>query len=92
MASLRGVDAARLVLAGLDLRDCLFCGTVHLDQLRLEGVCTFNAAPLAAHWWRCRLYGSPRAVYWPRSPTGAPVSRGKCRAGTTAPGGRVHCS
>ncbi|MEU9718159.1 pentapeptide repeat-containing protein [Streptomyces sp. NPDC047976] len=43
--SLRGVDAAHLVLTGVDLTDCLFAGTVHLDQLRLEGKYTFAAAP-----------------------------------------------
>ncbi|WP_373303249.1 pentapeptide repeat-containing protein [Streptomyces pilosus] len=52
MASLRGVDAAHLVLADLDLRQCLFTGTVHLDQIRLEGACTFNTAPPAVHWRR----------------------------------------
>ncbi|MFD5571983.1 pentapeptide repeat-containing protein, partial [Streptomyces cadmiisoli] len=49
MASLRGVDAAHLVLADLDLSGCLFAGTVHLDQLRLEGACTFDTAPPAVH-------------------------------------------
>ncbi|MEV0244942.1 hypothetical protein AB0I06_34270, partial [Streptomyces sp. NPDC050674] len=52
VASLRGVDAAHLVLADLDLWECLFTGTVHLDQLRLEGACTFNTAPPAVHWRR----------------------------------------
>ncbi|MGA5291622.1 hypothetical protein [Streptomyces pseudogriseolus] len=50
VVSLRGVDAAHLVLADLDLWDCLFTGTVHLDQLRLEGACTFNTAPPGVHW------------------------------------------
>ncbi|MFF9691013.1 pentapeptide repeat-containing protein [Streptomyces sp. NPDC014623] len=52
LASLRGVDAAHLVLADVDLSRCLFIGTVHLDQLRLEGACTFDAVPPAAHWRR----------------------------------------
>jgi hypothetical protein len=52
VVSLRGVDAAHLVLADLDLWECLFTGTVHLDQLRLEGACTFNTAPSAVHWRR----------------------------------------
>ncbi|WP_331724264.1 pentapeptide repeat-containing protein (plasmid) [Streptomyces longwoodensis] len=52
MASLRGVDAAHLVLSDLDLSECLFTGTVHLDQLRLEGACTFDTAPSAVHWRR----------------------------------------
>ncbi|MFD6891752.1 pentapeptide repeat-containing protein, partial [Streptomyces sp. NPDC059957] len=40
-ASLRGVDAAHLVLTDVDLTDCLFAGTVHLDQLRLDGLYVF---------------------------------------------------
>ncbi|MFE7940559.1 pentapeptide repeat-containing protein [Streptomyces griseoincarnatus] len=52
VASLRGVDAAHLVLADLDLAGCLFAGTVHLDQLRLEGACTFDTAPPAVYWRR----------------------------------------
>ncbi|MFE1013780.1 pentapeptide repeat-containing protein [Streptomyces sp. NPDC058794] len=52
LASLRGVDAAHLVLADIDLSGCLFAGTVHLDQLRLEGACTFDTAPASVHWRR----------------------------------------
>ncbi|MGW3312040.1 pentapeptide repeat-containing protein [Streptomyces sp. NPDC001073] len=52
MTSLRGVDAAHLVLADLDLSVCLFAGTVHLDQLRLEGACTFDTEPPGVHWRR----------------------------------------
>ncbi|WP_306667781.1 hypothetical protein [Streptomyces sp. rh34] len=50
MASLRGVDAAHLVLADVDLSQCLFTGTVHLDQLRLEGACTFAKVPSRTVW------------------------------------------
>ncbi|MFJ9855254.1 pentapeptide repeat-containing protein [Streptomyces sp. NPDC101150] len=49
MASLRGVDAAHLVLAGLDLTGCLFTGTVHLDQLTLESTCSFATVPPGTH-------------------------------------------
>ncbi|GAA4680428.1 pentapeptide repeat-containing protein [Streptomyces youssoufiensis] len=52
IASLRGVDAAHLVLADVDLSACLFAGTVHLDQLRLEGLCAFDEVPLGMHWRR----------------------------------------
>ncbi|MFF5760889.1 hypothetical protein ACFY7A_36305 [Streptomyces longwoodensis] len=48
MASMRGVDAAHLVLSDLDLSGCLFTGTVHLDQLRLKGACTFDPASAPA--------------------------------------------
>ncbi|MFB8382726.1 pentapeptide repeat-containing protein [Streptomyces rubiginosohelvolus] len=52
VVSLRGVDAAHLVLADVDLSGCLFTGTVHLDQLRLEGACTFDTAPSSVRWRR----------------------------------------
>ncbi|WP_406130218.1 pentapeptide repeat-containing protein [Streptomyces canus] len=54
IASLRGVDAAHLVLADVDLSWCLFTGTVHLDQLRLEGTCSFDAVPSRIQWRRWR--------------------------------------
>jgi uncharacterized protein YjbI with pentapeptide repeats len=49
VTSLRGVDAAHLVLTDLDLSSCLFSGTVHLDQLRLEGRCPFCTVPAGVH-------------------------------------------
>ncbi|GAA1884515.1 hypothetical protein GCM10009837_02540 [Streptomyces durmitorensis] len=52
LASLRGVDAAHLVLADIDLSRCLLTGTVHLDQLRLEGACSFATVPRRTHWRR----------------------------------------
>ncbi|MGC9496190.1 pentapeptide repeat-containing protein [Streptomyces sp. WG7] len=54
IASLRGVDAAHLVLADVDLSECLFTGTVHLDQLRLEGTCSFDTVPSRTHRRRRR--------------------------------------
>ncbi|WP_437112094.1 pentapeptide repeat-containing protein [Streptomyces sp. enrichment culture] len=54
IASLRGVDAAHLVLADVDLSACLFTGTVHLDQVRLEGACSFDTVPPGTHWRRGR--------------------------------------
>ncbi|MCX5144804.1 pentapeptide repeat-containing protein [Streptomyces sp. NBC_00338] len=56
MASMRGVDAAHLVLTDIDLADCLFTGAFHLDQLRLEGRCTFAPTPTGLH---------RRHVLWP---------------------------
>ncbi|MFC9498433.1 pentapeptide repeat-containing protein [Streptomyces sp. NPDC056982] len=50
IVSLRGVDAAHLVLADIDLTRCVFTGAVHLDQLRLEGTCTFAQAPAPRPW------------------------------------------
>ncbi|MBO8191387.1 pentapeptide repeat-containing protein [Streptomyces oryzae] len=52
ITSLRGVDAAHLVLADIDLSRCLFTGTVHLDQLRLEGACSFSTVPPGTTWRR----------------------------------------
>ncbi|CAM5659925.1 hypothetical protein GCM10010222_14900 [Streptomyces tanashiensis] len=45
VVSLRGTDAAHLLLADVDLTQCLFTETVHLDQLRLEGRCPLPQAP-----------------------------------------------
>ncbi|MGW6712691.1 pentapeptide repeat-containing protein [Streptomyces globisporus] len=45
VASLHGVDAAQLILAGVDLSRCLFTGAVGLDRIRLEGACTFASTP-----------------------------------------------
>ncbi|MFD0008172.1 pentapeptide repeat-containing protein [Streptomyces sp. NPDC127178] len=55
ISSLRGVDAAHLVLADVDLSECLFTGTVHLDQLQMEGTCSFRTVPPGTHWRRWRL-------------------------------------
>ncbi|MGR3939470.1 pentapeptide repeat-containing protein [Streptomyces sp. BRA346] len=62
VVSVRGVDAAFLVLTDTDLSDCLFSGAFHLDQLRLEGRSTFAPAPPGLHlrrsfwphWWTRR--------------------------------------
>jgi Pentapeptide repeats (9 copies) len=56
--SVRGVDAAHLVLTDTDLSDCLFTGAFHLDQLRLEGRTVFAPTPAGlhrhGHIWPCR--------------------------------------
>jgi uncharacterized protein YjbI with pentapeptide repeats len=49
VVSVKGVDAAHLVLADTDLSDCLFSGAFHLDQLRLAGRCIFAPAPTGLH-------------------------------------------
>ncbi|MFF1420021.1 pentapeptide repeat-containing protein [Streptomyces sp. NPDC058280] len=43
--SLRGVDAAYVVLTNTDLTQCRFFGAFHLDQLRLEGETVFARTP-----------------------------------------------
>lgn len=45
MDSIQGVDAAHLMLHDVDLTQCTFSGTVHLDQLQLEGRCPLAVAP-----------------------------------------------
>ncbi|MEV1040388.1 pentapeptide repeat-containing protein [Streptomyces sp. NPDC050204] len=49
VVSVRGVNAAHLVMTDIDLSDCLFSGAFHLDQLRLEGRCTFARPPIGLH-------------------------------------------
>ncbi|MFE7777723.1 pentapeptide repeat-containing protein [Streptomyces sp. NPDC057445] len=48
ITSLRGVDAAHLVLTNTDLTECRFFGAFHLDQLRLEGETIFARTPPGA--------------------------------------------
>ncbi|NSC24038.1 pentapeptide repeat-containing protein [Streptomyces albus subsp. chlorinus] len=50
--SLREVDASMLLLSDVDLSGCLFAGTHHLDQLRLEGRWDMSAAPSGVRWHR----------------------------------------
>ncbi|WP_258177221.1 pentapeptide repeat-containing protein [Streptomyces solincola] len=45
LRSLGGIDAAHLALYTFDLSVCRFAGAVHLDQLRVDGWCTFATAP-----------------------------------------------
>lgn len=77
--SVRGVDAAHLVLTDIDLDDCLFAGAFHLDQLRLEGRCTFASTPtgLRRHllwphrWSRRRTLAEEH--HWRAQTSGQPV-------------------
>ncbi|MGK5498969.1 pentapeptide repeat-containing protein [Streptomyces sp. URMC 125] len=45
LTSLGGVDAAHLALHDIDLSGCRFAGAVHLDQLKVDGWCTFATTP-----------------------------------------------
>jgi uncharacterized protein YjbI with pentapeptide repeats len=78
ITSVKGVDAAHLVLADVDLTGCLFVETVHLDQLRLEGRCILSPPPAGLRWirrrtlaeehhWRATRYGDG----WTPAPPGA---------------------
>ncbi|MGW5637968.1 pentapeptide repeat-containing protein [Streptomyces sp. NPDC003832] len=62
VASLRGVDAAHLVLADVDLSGCLFTGTVHLDHLRLEGACSLDTVPPRTLPWRPARFTQRRTL------------------------------
>jgi hypothetical protein len=50
LTSLRGADAAHLTLHNVDLASCIMSGTLHLDQLRLEGECPLAPAPSGLRW------------------------------------------
>ncbi|WP_328842988.1 pentapeptide repeat-containing protein [Streptomyces sp. NBC_00258] len=50
LVSVDGVDAAHLALQDIDLGACRFAGAVHLDQIKVDGWCTFASAP--AGWGR----------------------------------------
>ncbi len=61
LTSVDGVDAAHLVLHDIDLSSCRFAGAVHLDQLRVDGWCTFATTPtglrrhrILPNWWSLR--------------------------------------
>ncbi|MEE1938403.1 pentapeptide repeat-containing protein [Streptomyces sp. TRM 70361] len=45
LTSLGGVDSAHLALHDVDLSGCRFAGAIHLDQLRVDGWCTFATTP-----------------------------------------------
>jgi uncharacterized protein YjbI with pentapeptide repeats len=49
LTSVGGVDAAHLALQDIDLSECRFAGAVHLDQLRVDGWCTFATTPTNQH-------------------------------------------
>ncbi|MEU3250265.1 pentapeptide repeat-containing protein [Streptomyces sp. NPDC006997] len=81
LTSLRGVDAAHLVLTDVDLTCCLFAESVHLDQLKLEGRCPLPLPPPGVRWtrrrtlveehhWRAARRG---ADGWTPAPDGADV-------------------
>lgn len=70
-----GVDAAHLVLHDIDLSLCRFAGAVHLDQLRVDGWCTFATTPtgvrrhrLLPKWWSLRSTLAEEHHWRARSP------------------------
>ncbi|MFJ4939011.1 pentapeptide repeat-containing protein [Streptomyces pseudovenezuelae] len=45
VSSMEGTDASFLTFSDVDLSDCTFAGAFNLDQIHLEGNCTFRRAP-----------------------------------------------
>ncbi|MER6500840.1 hypothetical protein ABT218_15920 [Streptomyces sp. NPDC001455] len=63
--SLDGVDAARLVLTGVDMSECPPTGVVRMDQLRLEGRRFFVQVRFGMRVREVRWSGRPWRR-WPR--------------------------
>ncbi|MFI0020088.1 pentapeptide repeat-containing protein [Streptomyces griseus] len=92
LVSMNGVDAAHLALQDVDLSACRFTGAVHLDQLRVDGWCTFASAP--SGWgkqfpWRwSRRNTLAEEHYWrvrTARNSGQAVARGWARPAHNAP-------
>ncbi|MFI0818281.1 pentapeptide repeat-containing protein [Streptomyces sp. NPDC021098] len=60
LTSVDGVDAAHLVLHNIALDACRFAGAIHLDQLRVDGWCTFAETPSGNRYQRLLWRWSPR--------------------------------
>ncbi|WP_030931928.1 pentapeptide repeat-containing protein [Streptomyces sp. NRRL B-24720] len=45
LATVAGADVAHLALHNIDLSGCEFAGAVHLDQMKVDGWCTFATTP-----------------------------------------------
>ncbi|MFD3521255.1 pentapeptide repeat-containing protein [Streptomyces sp. NPDC058653] len=90
LTSVSGVDTALLALYNIDLSGCRFAGAVHLDQLRIDGWCTFATTPpgwgLRFPWrwsrrrtlaeeYDWRARSARRSHGWTASPQDAPELR-----------------
>ncbi|MGC5564803.1 pentapeptide repeat-containing protein [Streptomyces sp. FR-108] len=71
VTTVRGVDAAQLVLNDVDLTACEFSGSFHLDQIRIEGDCNFAGTPQGIHlrykvfpYWWTRRHTLTEEHYW----------------------------
>ncbi|MET8347538.1 pentapeptide repeat-containing protein [Streptomyces microflavus] len=68
LTSVGGVDAAHLALHTIDLSMCRFAGAIHLDQLRVDGWCTFATTPTARGrrfpWRWSRRNTLPEEHHW----------------------------
>ncbi|NEY30629.1 pentapeptide repeat-containing protein [Streptomyces sp. PRKS01-65] len=52
LMSVGGADVAHLALHDIDLSECRFAGAIHLDQLKVDGWCTFATTPTG---WNLRF-------------------------------------
>ncbi|MFJ3164370.1 pentapeptide repeat-containing protein [Streptomyces kanasensis] len=68
LSTVGGVDAAHLALHDVDLSGCRFAGAVHLDQLRVDGWCTFATTPTGWNrrfpWWWSRRNTLTEEHHW----------------------------
>ncbi|MEO3811200.1 pentapeptide repeat-containing protein [Sphaerisporangium sp. B11E5] len=79
VTSLRGTDTQHLVLTDVDLSRCLFAGMHRVDQVRLDGWCTFAFDPRGRrqvlaeeHHWRASRAAPARTASRTRGWTPAP--------------------
>lgn len=82
LMSVSGVDATHLVLQDIDLSGCRFAGAVHLDQLKVDGWCTFATTPTGWYrsfpWRWSRRNTLPEEHHWRARtrPSGRPTPSG----------------
>jgi hypothetical protein len=64
ITSLQGTDVSKLLLVDIDLQECRFTGSMHLDQIRLEGECQFSSSPRGIHYagWRITRWSQRRVL------------------------------
>ncbi|MFD9541417.1 pentapeptide repeat-containing protein [Streptomyces sp. NPDC060022] len=82
LVSVGGADAAHLALQDIDLSVCQLAGAVHLDQLKVDGWCTFAKSPSGwsrrktlaeeSHWRVPAARRPARARGWTVHPEEAP--------------------
>jgi len=90
LASLARGDAAHLALHDVDLSGCRFAGASHLDQLKVDGWCTFASTPADGNrrfpWRWSRRTVLAEEHHWrirtARHPTGPPPGAGHRRRPT----------
>jgi uncharacterized protein YjbI with pentapeptide repeats len=91
VVSVAGADAANLVLTDAELSECMFTGAFHLDQIHLEGRCTFGSTPTGLHrhrglwpykWTRRRTLAEEH--HWRAQTAGQPYNASSSRRWRTS--------